>query len=109
MLATFVQSSDTIDYIPPADLAAGSVVVIGSLVAISKRNLRADNLGALSTTGTFDVTKAPVAITAGSRLYWDSVHQYASPDSQGGTLPEMGLAVQDAANTANLVRMILNP
>jgi len=70
--ATFVQDGASIDYTPGSDVAAGDVIVLGSLsVAIAKQAIASGVLGALATRGVFDGAKATGAIVVGDAIYWD--------------------------------------
>ena len=108
MTATYVHKGDSIDYTPAADVAAGDVVVQGDLVGIAKLDIPADTLGSLSLTGIFDVPKIGgpgMAITTGTKLYWDSANKYVTPTEIEGKY--MGKAVADAGDNDATVRMKL--
>ena len=64
MQATFIQFGDSIDYTPGANVAAGDVVVQGTLVGAARTSIAASVLGSLAVRGVFDVAKAAVALTA---------------------------------------------
>lgn len=80
MQATFVQEGRSIDYTPVGAVAVGTVVVVGSIVAVAHRALAAGVAGSLAVEGIFDVAKANVEIAGGAALYWD-----ADGDPVGGT------------------------
>ena len=108
MNAVFVQDGDSIDYTPSIDIAAGTVVVQGDLVAIAKLDIAENTLGSLSVTGIFDVPKIGgpgMAITTGTKLYWDSANKYVTPTEIEGKY--MGKAVADAGDNDATVRMKL--
>ena len=110
MNAIFVQDGDSIDYTPAADVSAGAVVVQEDLVAIAKLDIAANTQGSLSVTGIFDVPKIGgpgMAITTGTKLYWDSANQYATTIEIEGKY--MGKAVRDAGDNDATVRMKLLP
>ena len=74
MTTDYVQQGESIDYTPAADVAAGDVIVQGELVGVAKKDITANELGALAVEGVFDFPKATgvgTAITAGSNVYWD--------------------------------------
>lgn len=109
MNALFIHDGHSVDYTPALDVPGGTVVVVGSLVGVTKRPLPSGMLGALAVTGIYDVAKATgVAILAGTRLYWDSVNQRATPDDGGGANPYAGISVADAAAPDTTVRIRLN-
>lgn len=70
MTAIFRQSGDVLDYKPSFDVSAGVIVVQGSLVGITKREIKKDTLGSVTTKGRFDdVAKAAGALTVGQIVY----------------------------------------
>ena len=72
MNATYVQRGEYIDFIPENDLKSGDVVVLGGLALVSKLDVKAGTLGALATTGVYDIAKGGEAFAAGDRVYWDA-------------------------------------
>ncbi|MBX3422011.1 MAG: DUF2190 family protein [Pirellulaceae bacterium] len=105
--AQFVQQGEAIDYTPNADLSAGSVVVQGDLVGITKRDIKAGQLGAISVEGVFDIAKEPTApIAAGAKLYWDAGNDQAVTTATGNKL--LGKAVAAAGVNSATVRVRLS-
>lgn len=112
--AVFVQEGNEVDYTPGSEVAAGAVVVQGTLVGVAKRPIPANTLGSLSIRGLFDAVKAANAFTAGAAVYWD-----ADGNPVGGTAGTgaattvrtgntfMGFAVAAAGETATTVRVAL--
>lgn len=112
--AEFVQDGDVIDYTPGVDVAAGTVVALDNLVGVTKRDIKANVLGALATRGVFDVVKVSGAIGAGAGVYWDS-----DGDPLGGTAGSgaattvaangkfMGYAIAAVGESAATVRVLL--
>jgi predicted RecA/RadA family phage recombinase len=70
--ATFVQEGDAVDYTPVAAVAAGQVVLQGSMIGVAKTPITAGALGALAVKGIFDVVKANEQQALGAALYWDA-------------------------------------
>jgi predicted RecA/RadA family phage recombinase len=108
--ATFVQRGETVDYTPAADVAAGSVVVLGDLVAVAPLDIKANTLGALSTTGVWDFPKATGAgsgIAVGTKVYWDVVDGQAKADSETAANKYAGKVVKAAADGDKTVRVRL--
>ncbi len=109
--ATFIQDGNSVDYTPGSAVAAGDVIVQGTLVAVARTPIAANVLGSLAVRGIFDVAKAAVIFTAGAAVYWD-----ADGNPVGGTAGTgaatttrtgntfMGFAVEAAAETAATVR-----
>ena len=97
MYARFKHDGRAIDFFPATDVPAGSVIVQGSLVGITKLDIPAGRPGSLHVTGVFEVVKSNVAIPLGSKVYWNDTAKQAVPDATGNT--QLGIAVLDA--TAN--------
>lgn len=104
--ATYIQNGSSIDYTPSGAVAAGDVVVQGSLVGVAPLPIAAGELGAIAPTGVFDVVKAAEAVSAGDFVYWDAGAGAATTTSTSNTL--MGKAVRDAAIGDATVRVRLD-
>ena len=115
--AEFIQDGDVIDYTPASDVAAGTVVVRDDLVGVTKRDIKANTLGALAVSGVFAFPKATglgTGIGAGKKVYWDATDKVAKEDpetasSSGGEaqaenkyLGKTVLAAGDSAATVNV-------
>ncbi|HOD84657.1 MAG TPA: DUF2190 family protein [Phycisphaerae bacterium] len=70
--ATFIQDGDVIDHTPSSAVAAGAVVVQGSMIGVAKTPIAANALGSLAVSGVFDVVKANEQQALGAALYWDA-------------------------------------
>ena len=70
--ARFIQEGQAIDYTPGSAVAAGQVVVQGSMIGVAKTPIAAGALGALAVKGIFDVVKANEQQALGAALYWDA-------------------------------------
>ena len=103
MKATYVQRGEYIDIVPENDVSAGDIVVRGRLVGVSKLDIKAGELGAVATTGVYDVAKGGDAFAAGDKVYWSESEGKAA--TEGGIL--LGLCVQDAEDSSPTVRVIL--
>ena len=106
MIARYVQKGEAIDYRPSEAVAAGEVVVLGSLVGIARLDIAADALGALAVVGCYDVAKATGAVTVGAAVYWDATNHKATTTATGN--PYLGKAVLAAESADELVRVLLN-
>lgn len=104
MKANYVQRGEYIDIVPESKVNAGDVVVQGDLVGISKLDIEASKLGAIATTGVYDVEKGNEAFAAGAKAYWDGGK--ATATAEGNT--RIGLAVQAADASSPTVRILLN-
>jgi predicted RecA/RadA family phage recombinase len=102
MKAKYVQRGDDIDHIPTADVAAGDVVIIGDkTVGIAKLDIKANELGALSLVGVFDVAKetgAGTALATGINVFWDAANQVVVSDANGGANLNMGRTIAPASD-----------
>lgn len=79
--ATLRHSGDTIDYKPTsASLAAGDVVVAGSMIGIAAKAIPVNTTGALHVKGVFAVVKDASTIAVFDRIYWNP-----TGDPVGGT------------------------
>lgn len=103
--AKYVQRGDAIDYVPSTGVEAGEVVFIGNLATIAKTDILAGNLGAVATTGVYDVIKATGAVTAGAVIYWDAENGNATTVEGDYVL---GVAIAGAEANASYVRILLN-
>ena len=108
MIARYVHRGEIIDFTPAADVAAGNVVVIGSIVGITKLDIKAGTLGALALVGIYDIVKATgdgTAIARGAKVYWDAAAQKATTVSAGNSY--LGEAIVAASATDVTVRIRL--
>lgn len=114
MQAIFVQDAESVDYTPGSNVAAGQVVVQGSLVGIAKRPITAGDLGALAVQGIYDVVQAAVTFAFGQAVYWDADGDpvggvggtgAAAESATGNTF--MGYALAATLNTDETVRVVL--
>ena len=104
MKAVYVQRGEYIDIVPETKVNAGDVVVQGDLAGVSKLDIEAGKLGAIATTGVYDVAKGSEAFAAGAKAYWDGGKVTAT--AEGNT--RIGLAVQAADAASPTVRILLN-
>lgn len=115
MGATFIHRGDCLDYVPPGDLPAGSIVVRERLLGIATTDIPAGTMGALQVTGVFDfpkVTGVGKHFAAGNWVYWNPAEELVTPDSNDGDMPPtpfivVGKAVADTGDDAPLVRVRL--
>jgi len=108
MQAVFYQDGDAIDYTPISDTPAGTVVIQGELVGVTKAEIKAEKLGAISVEGVFDATKQPgLTMATGDLAYWDLVNFYVTGTASGNTL--LGKVVKLAQASDATVRVRLTP
>jgi predicted RecA/RadA family phage recombinase len=106
MEARFIHEGSVIDYIPTADMPAGTVVVLGDRVGISMVDIAANVLGALQVVGVFDFNKDNTVIPLYGKVYWDVTAKKATLTASGNTL--LGIALHSTVATDNIVRVRLN-
>jgi len=110
-MTKFVHDGNALDYTPPADLAAGDVVVQGELVAVAKRAIKAGELGALHPFGVFDFPKATgvgTGTAAGTRYFWDAGASIATPADGGGANKFIGKSVKESLDADATARLRLS-
>jgi predicted RecA/RadA family phage recombinase len=101
--ATYVQPGESIDYTPSTNVALGTVVVLGDLVGVTKRDIRANELGALALSGVFDVAKGTSeALAVGTTVYWDDTNHRLT--ATAGSHKRFGNVVRAAAADDPTVR-----
>lgn len=98
----------SIDYTPVSAVAAGDVVVQGTMVGVAENDIAAGKLGSLQIDA---VIKAPktagtsTAIHAGDIVYWDASSKVMTETGSGNVCA--GVAVEDAADAASWVYVLL--
>lgn len=104
-----------IDYTPGSAVAAGDVIVLGSVVAVAERDIAANALGALAVAGVFKVPKITGVLAVGVPVYWDPTGNPVSGDAgtgaatgTAGALKLMGYAAIAAANGDAFVYVLLS-
>ena len=93
-MASYVQDGDLLDYTPSSAVAAGDVVVIGSLVGVAPRAIAANAVGALAVEGVFEIPCATGATGAqGSAISYYAVSgvAHASTGTAAGKLAKARL------------------
>jgi predicted RecA/RadA family phage recombinase len=105
MQARFIHDGKAIDFLTDTDIAAGTVVVQGSLVGVTKVDIPAGSLGTIHLVGVYDVEKSNVAIPIGSKVYWDNTAKKATLNATGNT--QLGIAIIAATAEDSIVRIKL--
>lgn len=103
-MATFRQTGESIDYTPGSAVTGGDVVVIGDIVAVAKRDIAANVLGAVAIKGVFRFPKATgssSALAAGTKVYWDAGNEVIT--STSGANKVAGYVVAAASDDAETV------
>lgn len=107
-MATYVTEGRTVDYTPGSDVAAGDVIVQGTLLGVAKSPIAANVLGALAVDGIFEFAKgtgSASALAAGAKVYWDANSEIVTATSQGNTYA--GKVVTAVAASVALVNVRL--
>lgn len=90
--AVKISSGEMINHTPGSDVAAGTVVLQGSLFGIALSTIPANTLGALAVQGVFRLPKLSTdAVSVGTVLYWDNTNRRVTVTATGNT--RIGLAV----------------
>ena len=105
-MTRYVQKGEAVDYRPTENVAAGDVIVQGSLVGVARLDIEAGTLGSLAVVGVFDAPKAFGEIAVGTPLYWDAENKQASVSQSGKQY--LGKSVAFAADNDEVVRVLLN-
>lgn len=72
-MASKINSGDYIDYTPGSAVSAGDVVVLSEVVGIADADIPANELGALSLEGNYEVACLGTdVVSIGDKLYWDA-------------------------------------
>ena len=106
MEARYIHRGDAMDYIPTVDTPAGSVIVTGDRVGITKFDIAANTLGSLAMVGVFDFEKDNTVIPLYGKVYWNATTKKATLTASGNTLIGIALHATVAADTVVRVRVV---
>ena len=104
-MADYIQKGDVLDHTPASAVAAGGVVVIGTLIGVAPRPIAANAVGAVAVDGVFALPCATGATGAqGSAINWYATSgvAHASTGAAAGVLAKARLATDET------VHVILN-
>lgn len=104
MKTKFVQEGKTLDYTNTTSsaIAAGDVVVMGSVVGVAGCDIPVSATGTVHVTGVFEILKADsVAFTVGQKAYWDATNEVMTTTSTSNT--EAGYAAYEAKAASTTV------
>lgn len=108
-MKSFIQTGANITVVAPSTISSGEGVLIGSLFGIANGAADTSADMVLSTTGVFEMTKEVTDVVAvGDPIYWDNAAKVVTVDDATGANAKIGVAVTDAANPSNDVRIRLN-
>lgn len=105
-MASVIGEGESLDYTPGSAVAAGDVVVLGSVgVGVADGAIAANALGAVVVDGLIEFPKATGAINAYAKVYWNATNKNVTTTSTDNTLA--GYAVAAAASGDATVRVKL--
>ncbi len=107
MDSIFVSDGEQIDYTPSGDVAAGDVIVQGTLIGVAERDIPDGTLGALTVLGIRTFPKhvsSSSALSAGAKVYWDIADNEVNTDTGNPYLGKVVIAA-GATDTTVQVRM----
>ena len=101
-MATRINSGDSIDYTPVADVASGDVIVLGEINGIALVDIVANEIGALALEGIFQFACLSTdVVSVGDALYWDAGNSEATLTAS--THKFLGYATTASANGVEVV------
>jgi len=106
-MARFVQEGEAIDYTPGSALAAGAVVVIGSVgIGIAQTAIAANAKGSLRVDGVIEHAKASGAVTFGAKVYYDATNNVLTTTASGNTLAGWAVAAAASGDATATIKLI---
>jgi len=107
MDAIFRKEGQSLDYTPVSDVSAGDVIALqNNFYGIANLDIKANELGALVTTGIYQVAKPAGAINFGAILYWNAATHQAQTTPIDNAY--FGRAAAAAADTDETVLVAVN-
>ena len=103
------QQATVADYRPVAEVAAGTVVVVGDFPFIAHLKIEANKLGALACGGAIYQVVADAAIAAGKKVFWDDTAKKVT--ASAGANKVFGYVAPGNASTADgdVINVVHNP
>jgi len=107
-MATFVQEGETIDYTPTAAVAAGTVVVMGTVgVGVVPVALAANERGSLVVDGVVRHAKTTnQAVSAYAKVYWDATNSVFTTTVGSNVLAGYSVAAAGARDATVDVKLM---
>ena len=107
MTTKYVMSGDVIDYVAPAAIVSGQVLLIGTRIGVALANIANGATGAVRMLGIFTIAKLTTdVVAAGALLYWDNTNFRLTTNASGNTLA--GFATAAAGNGVTTVEISIN-
>lgn len=104
-MLTYIKKGRVLDYIPVADVAAGTAVKIGAFVGVTNHAIAAGELGGVELEGIYSIPNSGVAFDLGTVVEIDSAGEAVT---SGGSF-KFGYAVEAALATDAFVKAKLVP
>lgn len=106
-MARLVQEGEVIDYTPGSAVAAGAVVVIGTVgIGIAQNAVAANTRGSLIVEGVIEHAKASGAITLGAKVYYDATNNVLTTTAAGNTLAGFAIAAAASGDATAFVKLM---
>lgn len=107
-MKNFVQEGKTLTLIAPGTVTSGSLVVVGAIIGVAAFDAASGAEVEVATEGVFTLPKVTTdVVTAGAKLYWDSVAGKLTVTAGTGAKPLVGLATVAAGNGTTTVPCLL--
>lgn len=107
MTNKYVMSGDVIDYVAPAAIVSGQVLLIGVRIGVALAAIASGATGAVRMLGIFTIAKLTTDVVAvGVALYWDNTNSRLTTTATANTLA--GFATAAAGNGVTTVEISIN-
>lgn len=102
MTAKAIDTGQSIEHTPSADVAPGEVVVAGTLVGVAPTKIQADSTGDLYVQGKFQMpAKSTDTWGVGASVYWDAAEGELTSTSEDNTLAGRAAVAKTNGQTTN--------
>jgi predicted RecA/RadA family phage recombinase len=107
-MARFVQKGEALDHTPGSALAAGAIVVLGTVgVGIAQTAIAANTVGSLIVDGVIEHPKtAAQAVTLGQKIYFDAANNLLTTTVGSNVLVGYAVRAQAAADATVTVKLM---
>lgn len=106
-MARFVQQGAALDYTPSAAVAAGDVVLMGSVgIGVAQTAIAANVKGSLIVDGVIEHAKAAGAVTAYAKVYWDNTNKVLTTSASGNTLAGYAVAAAASGDATAVIKLM---
>jgi predicted RecA/RadA family phage recombinase len=106
-MARFVQEGEAIDYTPGSAVAAGAIVVIGSVgIGVAQTAIAANVRGSLTVEGVIEHAKASGAVTFGAKVYYDATNNVLTTTATSNTLAGWAVAAAASGDATATIKLL---